>query len=90
MIQHAMKLKKVTPAEVYDAFWKAYNDPYTSADGIEWKHLWKYISQERGDERKFTYREMENYCIEKGISTDFFTHVRDEEGKIKFWRLKNG
>ena len=45
----ALERNRVTADEVFNAFWKAYADPYVSQGKIEFRHLWKHIEQSRED-----------------------------------------
>jgi len=88
----ALKKNKVTIKELYDAFWKAYGDPYVGKDGIAFRHLWKHIEKARyGDEGTlFTYEKMLNYCDRNHCSTDVFDIVEEEQdsqGRPK-WVIK--
>lgn len=47
MILYSMKRKECTPSECVDAFWKAFDDPYVPASGIEWRHIAKHIDDAR-------------------------------------------
>lgn len=49
MMQEAMRRMDPppSPVEVYNAFWKAYGDKYTSAAGIEWKNIASFIQEIR-------------------------------------------
>lgn len=50
LLGQALKRFNVTADEVFDAFWKAYADPYVSQGKIEFRHLWKHIEKERHKE----------------------------------------
>lgn len=47
MMCEALRRNRVTCKELVDAFWKAYGDQYVSQGRIEFRHLWKYIEQQR-------------------------------------------
>jgi hypothetical protein len=80
MLIEACEKQNVMPKEMYDAFWKAYSDPYVPKTGIEFKHLWKHIEKDRyGEEGKlFTYEKMLQYCDRNSCTTDIFEIIPDE------------
>lgn len=50
LLAEALKRFNITVDELFDAFWKAYADPFVSQGKIEFRHLWKHIKQEREKE----------------------------------------
>lgn len=102
MLRAAMIRDKVFPGELYQAFWAAWKDPYLPASGIEWRHLWKHIEQDRygRDRQLYSYREMLNICSKEHITTDHFErngelfdqlkqeHPRAEPASFQVWKRK--
>lgn len=41
----------VTEEELEDGFWKAYADHFTPQTGIEFKHIYKHVSEKRENEK---------------------------------------
>lgn len=68
LLSIAMDRHAVTNDEALTAFWRAYSDPYVSRGMIEFRHLWKYISEMRNQGRLFTYAEA---VAEKTPGVDF-------------------
>lgn len=92
MLVEACEKHQVMPKEAYQAFWKAYGDPYVGKEGIQFRHLWKHIEKSRYGEngRLYTYEQMLDYCDDHHCSTDNFVMVEDQkdsEGRPK-WALK--
>lgn len=48
----AVKKFNVTEKELEEGFWRAYADHYTPQSGIEFRHIFKHISQIREEEPK--------------------------------------
>lgn len=78
----ALKQNEVTVDEAFEAFWKAYGDPYVSQGRIEFRHLWKYISEKRGEnEKQFAYIEMLREMDKAGVTTDAFECLDGNAGR---------
>lgn len=100
MLHEAMKRENVMPEELYEAFWKAYRDPYVPNTGIEWRHLWKHIEESRNVSDLYTYDEMAQICDRDNLPREAFEFVDSiaeaEKEKnpdvnlryVKIWRRK--
>lgn len=99
MLALAMQANKVTVQEAMSAFWRAYGDPYVAGGRIEFRHLMKYIEQDRETSKVqlFTYSQMLNLVSSgKNIMSDFeclngennLPDVRDPETKKPYFRMK--
>ena len=87
----------VTTDEAMEAFWRAYADPYVSQGRIEFRHLWKYISDRRGEKvQTYTYHQMLSEMSKLTMPQEAFEILNGENGRPeekdaggKFkWRLK--
>lgn len=85
LLKEAFRRHEVKPSEAVDAFWKAYGDPYVKAGEIKFRHLWKYIEQERKgrDGQLYSYREMVNIADKEKISTDHFERNDELAQKLR-------
>lgn len=93
----ALESYEVTTDEAMKAFWRAYADPYVSQGRIEFRHLWKHISEWRGEkDRTFTYPQMLSEMDKSHLPQDAFEILngengrpteKDSSGKFK-WRLR--
>ena len=83
----ALREFSVTNDEVMNAFWRAYADPYVSQGKIEFRHLWKYISQSRGSGKLLTHAEAIRE-MEPGITLKtMFEPVEQPDGGV-LWRKR--
>ena len=92
MFWEAIKQQKLTVEEALQAFWKAYGDPYISANtGIEFRHLMKYVNEKRESKsnRLYSYAEVmkdHHSGNDMGIFYEI-TETLGEDGK-RLWRKK--
>lgn len=88
--REACERNNVTCQELYDAYWKAYADPFVGKEGIQFRHLWKHIEQSRtGGSRIMTYNQMLNDMHKNNYSMSMYKQINelDENGNRK-WILK--
>jgi hypothetical protein len=87
----ALKRFDITEAELNDAFWLAYSDPYVPQSGVEFRHLWKHIEvMRKGEDRKtYTYEQMLDVMNKRKIPMSSFSMIDeiDSQGRRK-WVLK--
>lgn len=89
LVHMALKQNKVTTREAFEAFWKAYGDPYLSGGRIEFRNLMKYITEMRGAEKPLTYQQVCALVTKEGydMNTDFEIINPESPGK-KLWKRK--
>ncbi len=93
LIRKAFERNSITVQEAYDAFWDAYGNEFVGRDGIQFRHLWAYISEKRKIKlARYTYREMLSECDKHGYSTDEYEQIEEfynSNGKqLKYWVKK--
>lgn len=82
LLHHAVKRNQVTVDEIMEAFWRAYSDPYVSQGKIEFRHLWKHISEKRGEkEQRFTYHQMLAEMDQKSLPQEAFEILDGQQGR---------
>lgn len=81
LFYEAMKVHKITVEEAMQSFWEAYADPYQSGSGIEFRHLFKYISEKRNDikDEFYTYEQV-LAKIDKGALWSQFVCLNGKNG----------
>lgn len=88
LLRDLMEDRQVTIEEAFTAFFEAFSDRFTPGTGIEWRHLWNHIEEQRlgRDRRLYTYEEMLNIIDKENIDTDHFEIVKEGDTVLGFKR----
>jgi len=88
--KQAVKMNSVTCQELIDGYWGSYSDQYVGKEGIQWRHLWKHIDEQRTcGQKPMTYSQMLNDMHRKGLTTESYLQVNEEDTRgNKKWVLK--